>query len=386
MPDPMVHVVAVGDGACTILRPWPERHSGPTAVIDCGVWKAKSIDASSALLTALGGKMENVAEVVVSHFDWDHWGGLRNLRQFPGAHRSMPDATIYYPSMPRPIVVALYALLGPLKGTGSAVLDLQRDMKPLLRPGAALTLEPLHSKSHPITLAGDTFDVIWPPENLGSNIRQGLHNVLKDVEALADALDADGYPELRTNLDLAARATEKASTNDDSAALDAGWDLSSGDHDEVDEDMPDDDEGGSSFDNPMDAVGDLGAPGLLGSLPEKWKDEYRRVLKRARAANNDLSLVIASRTGKLIAFGDIGGGALDEALKSVQERSFDVRLAPHHGTRKLPAAMPSADWCIAQGGKKHISSWTQDHLPTHPGARECFNTHRSGDFFPATQV
>lgn len=357
---------------------------------------APATTAADKLLTALGGDMQNVEQVVVSHFDWDHWGGLRNLRKFPGAHKSMPSATIYYPSMPRPVVVALYALLGPLKGTGSAVLDLYDDMQPLLRPGATLELRPLHSGCLPVTLAGDLFDVIWPPEHLGDNIRRELRRVVKAVEALADAMNADRYPELRENLTRASRlARELPGSDGGSAAVhnepgtvpDTGidWDTSSDEHDDVaTDDVPGLDVDEHAYENPLEADEDLDAPGLLGDLPDTWKDEYRRVLTRARAANNDLSLVIASRTSRLIAFGDIGGGALAEALKSVQGRSFEVRLAPHHGTRKLPKAMPGATWCIAQGGSKHNASWARDHLPTHPGTQGCFNTYGCGDFFPAS--
>ena len=402
----MVHVVDVGDGACAILRPWPEHGLSPATVIDCGVWKSGARAAADRLLNALDGDLSEVESFVVSHFDWDHWGGLRNLAHFPTALRTLHSATLFYPSMPWRIPAALYAFMGPQAGTGSAALDLYDSMQPLLRPGQRLALRPLQSGHGSISLAGERFDVLWPPPFISRDFSRRLDGAVKAVEDLAKDLTMAGYPALAANLEAANRraAVLEDEVDADREAQGESSEQPVGDVDDVQAtyenfDWLDDDEGD---DLPLESVDEVrnGAepeneddytepddPDLhevLGALPGGFQDRYRHVLRRIRAANNDLSLVLASRSGRLVAFGDISGYALRKVLKSprLAGRRFEVMLLPHHGTHPLPGGMPEARWCVAQGGVHHLPRWQANHPAPHTDAHACWNTAERGDLFP----
>ncbi|GAA2131772.1 MBL fold metallo-hydrolase [Nocardioides bigeumensis] len=403
----MVHVVDVGDGACAILRPWPDHGLGPATVIDCGVWRARAKTAADTLLGALDGDLSEVESFVVSHFDWDHWGGLRNLEHFPTALNTLYSATLFYPSMPWRVPAALYALMGPQTGTGSAALDLSNSMHPLLRRGETLTLQPLHTGKGTIRLAGERFDVLWPPQFIDRVFSRRLDGAVKAVEDLAEDLEAAGYPTLKRNLDDARSGAATLADGveaDDGAPPDLGMRIA-GDSEAAqfpheDLDWLDTDGGDDLPLEEIDAEEALGArlehedddadpddPDLhqvLGTLPEGFTDRHRRVLRRIRAANNDLSLVLASRSGRLVAFGDISGFALRRVLISprLAGRRFEVMLLPHHGTHPLPDGMPAARWCVAQGGVHHLPRWQANHPLPHPDAHVCWNTAERGSLFP----
>lgn len=115
-------------------------------------------------------------------------------------------------------------------------------------------------------------------------------------------------------------------------------------------------------------------------LPDNFRKEYRRVLGKVRAANNNLSLVLASRSDALVAFGDLGGGPLEHVGALLKDRNFRVMLAPHHGTYALPKDMPSIRWCVAQNGKDHILRWRSNHPASSRHAVFCYSTHCTGDF------
>lgn len=119
-------------------------------------------------------------------------------------------------------------------------------------------------------------------------------------------------------------------------------------------------------------------------LSVEYTSKYKKVLRQIRRANNDLSLVLASESGKLICFGDIGGKAPEEVLLSLSNLSFDVMLAPHHGTHALPDNVPSVRWCISQGGKRHLKPRLDMHLrQQHETEKECWNTSKHGEFKPS---
>lgn len=395
----MIHVVEVGDGACSVLRPWPNHGLSPATVVDCGVWRAGARGAADKLLTALDGDLSAVESFVVSHFDWDHWGGLRNLRHFPEARGTLGSATLYYPFMPARIAAALYAFMGPHAGTGSAALDLRDALQPLLRRGDNLRLQPLHSGQRAVSLAGESFDVLWPPPFIDREFSRRLDGAVKAVEDLATDLQDAGYPILKRNLDEA---------NQGGAGLQGEFDADGPKVDlrlapvlqvEKDDwpdaeqrlDLPLEELDARARDRPRleheDDFEDADDPDLhaaLEALPDRFADRYRRVLRRIRAANNDLSLVLSSRSGKLVCFGDISGPALRHVLTlpGLKGRHFEVMLLPHHGTHPLPAGMPTARWCVAQGGIHHLPRWQTNHPKPHPEAVKCWNTGRDGGLFP----
>lgn len=406
----MLHVVPVGDGACSVWRRWPERGLGPATVIDCGVWRAGARTAADMLLTALDGDLSGVESFVVSHFDWDHWGGLRNLEHFPAALGTLDSATLYYPAMPARVVAALYSFMGPLNGSGSAALDLRNSFQPLLRSGESLTLQPLHSGHRWIWLAGAKFRVLWPPPVIDAAFSRRLDGAVKAVEDLADDLHDAGYPILKQNLDTAsagALALQREVVDEGGPEVDPALDPLLRAHDaaddaadDVEEDWREVEQGPNDFMEELDAEtldgprrqheDDGSAPddpdfyAALEALPGGFAETYRRVLRRIRAANNDLSLVLASERGKLVAFGDISGPALRQVLTSpgLKGKHFDVMLLPHHGTHPLPSGMPAARWCVAQGGVHHVPRWQANHPQPHSEAGICWNTGCHGSLPP----
>ncbi len=55
MPSPRVHVLDVGDGACTVLRSWDDGDQGPRVIVDGGTWLGDNTAVAEQLLEAMDG-------------------------------------------------------------------------------------------------------------------------------------------------------------------------------------------------------------------------------------------------------------------------------------------------------------------------------------------
>lgn len=386
MGDPEVNVLAVGDGACSVLRPWPENRPGPVVVLDCGVRRGKPTDAAQTLLDRLCGSLGDVEAIVVSHFDWDHWGGLANLRNVASPPNDLAAISLYYPAMPPRVTAAFMAMMGPLAGTGSAALDLQIALTALSPTSTPPTLRPLNNRSAPVLLAGDRFHVLWPPSQIGPNQLRAINNAVAAVDSLANDLANAGRPELRENLSRANQTAQESQEPNNQR------DLPAQERSNAQQDY-------TAWENGPDTEQDDWVPNeapLLDTIPEEWHERYKRVLNKIRSANNDLSLVLAAESGRLIAFGDIGGSALTTLLQILHGRAnrtlpdkYDVLLVPHHGSHIYRPGMPYATWCVAQSGRDHYPKWQTNHPGAKPGgpsdashrhAYKCWNTHLHGSF------
>ncbi|MBH0099362.1 MBL fold metallo-hydrolase [Salinibacterium sp. NSLL150] len=357
------------DGACTVLRPWPEHAPGPTAIIDCGAYRAPALGAAQVLWDSLGGTLAHINAIAVTHFDSDHWRGLAELRNVVGVTRDLGSCSLYYPAMPVALSSSLMAMLGSPMGTGSVALDLENCLKPLLSVAGSLRLQALTSASGPIVLAGETFDVLWPPPSIDRALSRQIHGAIVAVERLAANLAERNRPVLSQRIEEALRASDDTGERSILVPRD-------GTGDAPDDEMTED---GAFEDEPIDVPVGL-------EIPEDMLDEYRKVLKRIRRANNNLSLVLASGSGSLICFGDIGGPALRSVLANLPAHGYQVSLVPHHGTHHLPLGMPSTRWCIAQGGPQHFARWQANHVhPDKHPSQPCWNTHQKGSFQQAPQ-
>lgn len=392
MSDPEVNVLHVGDGACTVLRPWAENRPGPVVILDCGVRRGSPRGAAQTLLGWLEGTLSQAQAVVVSHFDWDHWGGLANLATLANHPVDLPAIPLYYPAMPRQVPAAFMAMMGPLSGTGSAVLDLQLALGKVSANSTLPALRPLNNRSAPVLLAGERFHALWPPSQISPNELRGINTAVTAVTSLADDLAAAGHGELKERLARANRAALELPGRLDMDSQGKGRLAVASRQGRENDDVPDL--------NADDWVPDA-ARSMLDTIPTQWHERYKRTLTKIRAANNNLSLVLAAESGRLIAFGDIGGVALTTVLRNhsapvhgtLPDR-YDVLLAPHHGTHTYPTGMPTANWCVAQGGADHYPAWVANHPHEKPDdlkgqtdsstrhANRCWHTQRDGNFSP----
>ena len=373
MTNVRVVSLAVGDGACSVVAPWPLDTPGSVGIIDCGVRRAKSSDAADMLLQELDHDLSQVDAVVVSHFDWDHWGGLKHLASRKRGDPDLGSVPLYYPTMPLRLQVTVMAFLGPMRGSGVAALDLKAALAPLQAPGHAVKLTPCHIGGPDIVVGGELFEVIWPPQVLPPAMGKSLAEAVEEAATLAADLAKAGYPQLQERIDDVYAATSGLAAVTEQIPRPASSAL---DHLEahLDEDFEEDHKifagDGVDSDDSFQMRG----------LPPEWRDTYRRVLNKVRAANNNLSLVLASRSSALVAFGDLGGPPLRHVGALLKHRSFRVMLAPHHGTYALPNDMPSAKWCVAQNGKDHVAGWRAHHVNPSTHATRCHSTHDSGTF------
>jgi len=275
--------------------------------------------------------------------------------------------------MPLRLQVTVMALLGPMRGSGVAALDLKAALAALQAPGHVLKLSPCHIGSPDILVGGELFEVIWPPRVLPPSMGSSLVEAVEEAAKLAADLAKAGYPQLQERIDDAYAATAGLP---EVAEQIPGPTSSALDHIE-----PHIDEGWEGEREVFAGDGmDADDSFRMNELPPEWRDTYRRVLSKVRAANNNLSLVLASRSSALVSFGDLGGPPLRHVGASLKHRSFRVMLAPHHGTYALPNDMPSAKWCVAQNGKDHVAGWRAHHVNPSTHATRCYSTHYSGTF------
>gem|GEM_PF-5235804 len=362
MGDPMVHVLQMSDGASTVLRPWPEREPGSSAVIDCGAYRASQQTAAERLWEALGRTFSNVGEFVITHFDLDHWGGLERLHTVPGVTADLPSATLYVPAMPRAVPQLLYALTSSSPGPGLLAIRVKSALEALLSAGSRVTVDAL-TEGRQVSLAGDSFDVLWPPRQIDRQLSRQIHGAITAIDQLAKDLAEEGHPELRDQIEEVLRTgIEESDLIEPQLAA-------------IDEDETRDDEW---LDDSADTID---PPDAL-KIPEAFHERYAAAVSRIRAANNNLSLVLASKSGSLVCFGDIGGPALRSVLASNTFSKYRVALMPHHGTRMLPIGMPVAHWCVSQDGPQHHGRNLKNHYhpDNPPGSGRCWSTHVHGEF------
>lgn len=325
------------------------------------------------LLRELHHDLRQVDAVVVSHFDWDHWGGLKHLASRKLGDPDLGSVPLYYPTMPLRLQVTVMAFLGPMRGSGVGALDLKAALAPLQAPGHAVVLTPCHTGGPDIVVGGELFEVIWPPQVLPPAMGESLAEAVGEAATLAADLAEAGYPQLQERIDDVYASTSGLPAVTEQVPRPASSDL---DHLEPHVDEGSEGEQEIVADDGMNSDDSF----QMRELPPEWRETYRRVLNKVRAANNNLSLVLASRSSALVTFGDLGGPPLRHLGVSLKHRYFRVMLAPHHGTYPLPNDMPAAKWCVAQNGKDHVVGWRAHHVSPSTHATRCYSTHESGTF------
>ena len=352
-------ILPVGDGACSVVRClWEDCEA--VAVIDCGEWCAPGSRPAGVLVDHLSANLNFVSTLVVTHFDADHWKGLRDLAPIWAESQPagfQPDVNVVYPGLP-PDVARLpsgsLALISTAAGSsGLRAMDL------------LLAWESVTKVHKSPRVAGDLFrmgcdmwEVVWPPRILPSAISDAVEEGLDDLRDLANRMDSAGHPQLRRNLEEA-------------------YEGSFGFPGKTDRNPEDSVDGildnqlhnfgiARDIDNEIDAAHDsrwLEREGdVLGeedrAIPKAFAQETRALARRLGRMNNLLSLVFHNVTNryqpKTLVLGDIEGAALQYLIYNrMLLEHYDLILAPHHGSHVVPAEFPSARVCVSQAGSRH---------------------------------
>jgi hypothetical protein len=367
-----ISVLDVGDGACSVLR---ERYGGDndrdrTAIIDCGSKDRGARSAAQSLAQELSPRdWRSLSKLVVTHFDADHWEGLLRVVDIAsvGVGDVPPALRIVFPAVPFGVdpqlpaaVMTLITTAGPF---GVQALDLRAAWHRLTR----LQLEPL-ARGDSFSLAGRSHKVVWPPERLDERATQRLNRLVQRIEEEAELLARNNYPQLRRSLHEAYQngpynrhpVPDEHLANDFRDSELPG--LEAGDRDQWPQDM-------FPQDMPIPAI------------PPDWasKRDFKNLVKRARAAQNDLSLVFHDEAqSSLLVFGDAPAPIVERVREDLHTSGYQVALAPHHGSRRLWNSAPAAETCVSQGGRRMYQYW-HNHKDTHLNSGDCRHTRDCGD-------
>lgn len=108
------------------------------------------------------------------------------------------------------------------------------------------------------------------------------------------------------------------------------------------------------------------------------RDDFSRLVKAARRAQNDLSLVFHDpERASLLVFGDAPPRIVERLSGELAARRYQVALAPHHGSHKVPGNTPAAEICVSQQGRHRGAGWP-NHRDSHANNGQCVHT-RDGE-------
>jgi Metallo-beta-lactamase superfamily len=364
-------VLDVGDGACSVLRECSEGNDAcdQTAVVDCGCSPGRAALAANILAQDLSSEdWRSLSELVVTHFDADHWEGLlRVADSAPVGSGDLPrDLRIFYPAVPFDVnlrlpagIMALITAKGPF---GVQALDLRAAWLRL----TGVQLVPL-ARDDNFSLAGRLHEVVWPPRQLKEGATQRLNRLVQEIEDQAERLADNGYPQLQVSLREAyengpfnRHPRREERTNDPADLMRAGLEAWQGD---------------------AEPQAFLLEGAINSAIPPDWarKPDFKNLVRRARAAQNDLSLIFHDAVqGSLLVFGDAPPHIVERVHNDLRSDGYQVGLAPHHGSQRLLNSAPCAGTCVSQGGRLRWRHW-QNHTSTHLNCGDCLNTFDSGD-------
>lgn len=354
----------VGDGACSVVRErfGDDDSRNRTAIIDCGGNSAK--EAALTLACHLSrADWGCLSELVVTHFDADHWIGLKRMAQsaWPGSG-GPSELPIYFPAVPFQVdrrlpgsVMTLITATGPF---GVQAMDLQAAWRRLTR----VKLIPL-AEGDPLQLAGRFHEVVWPPPQLDERSTQRLNTLVQRIESEADALADAGYPQLKRSL----RETyQNGPHNRHSGEI-------------ILADMDFEEPGrGAREDGEQEGLRLNHTPAP--AIPREWarRGDFRKLVEAARRAQNELSLVFHDRErASLLVFGDAPYPVVEMVSSELNSHHYQVALAPHHGSQEVPVNTPTAETCVSQLGRRLGQHWHY-HRNSHANNDNCLHTrHQS---------
>jgi hypothetical protein len=311
----------------------------------------------------------SLSEVVVTHFDADHWEGLlRVVDDAPVSSSAVPPyLPIFFPAVPFGVDTRLRTELMAFITTTGAYGVQALDLRAAWRRLTNVRLVPL-ARGDSFSLAGRLHKVVWPPRRLDEQSSQRLSQLVQRIEEQAEQLAHDGYPRLQDSLRDAYKGAQHSQHP-------------------VDQELGVD--GLADPTLPMPLFGEEDEKSQ-GSIPDEMpgpaipqekarSPEFKNLVRRARAAQNDLSLVFHDPLrASLLVFGDAPASVVERVRSDLRGDGYQVALAPHHGTRKLQNGAPSAEACISQAGRGLRQFWP-NHTGSHLNSGDCLNTYDDGD-------
>jgi len=363
-----ISVLAVGDGACSVVREFhgDDDPSNRTAIIDCGSRSPGAVSAAHLLRHHLScADWRSLSELVITHFDADHWEGLLRLAEGapPGSSDAPPRLPVYFPAVPfnvdRRLPASLMAFITAADHFGVQAMDLRASWRTLTR----LEFRPL-AKGARFPLAGRLHDVVWPPPYLDDQRTRRLDALVQQIDAEAELLAKQGHQRLQQSLSETYRNSPYNRHLDELNAADSRdfrnpFPLAEGEEEPWNV-RPDD---------PSDPA-----------IPSEWADRrgFKNLVRRARAAQNDLSLVFHDpERASLLVFGDAPLYVVERVSDELSSHTYKVALAPHHGSRKVPDNIPTAEFCVSQQGRLLQRCWHY-HWKSHVNSGNCHNTLYDG--------
>jgi hypothetical protein len=178
-------------------------------------------------------------------------------------------------------------------------------------------------------LAGCLHRVVWPPRHLDDRSTQRLNRLVQRIEAEAEHLAAAGYRQLQQSLRETYqngpynRHPGELAVEDFRDFGEPGLEVEEGDVD--------------SQDPPREDASNV-------AIPPEWarRSEFASLVKAARRAQNDLSLVFHDPEGaSLLVFGDAPRRVVEQVRDELSAHRYQVALAPHHGSQKVPGNAPT---------------------------------------------
>jgi hypothetical protein len=221
-----------------------------------------------------------------------------------------------------PAGVLAFVSRGPY---GVAPVDLRQRLEAAIAPGGHLRATAL-VRGDAVTLAGETFEVLWPPADLLVDDHPFLARAVAGVRKLAaqipeleenlTAVEA----ELRESLDPSGRrrdSIDHEQTTRDVDTEELGRPFEDSGNDGYDVPSVNDEEDGEYIDGPKPV-----------NIPPELRDTFTKVYSDIRKANNDLSLILASRSGHLVCYGDADGPGLEQRPRISSAPASSCRLPP----------------------------------------------------------
>lgn len=398
-----ISVLDVADGACSVLRPSRSRYPGELTVIDCGSTGISARTAMLRLLDEINFRPWEITTIVVTHFDADHYEGFLCLAEYMKCEgMQFPKLNLIAPRLPDAAgdyLLSYMALITTMSGLRS--LDLVKALRDVTVKNQ-FSYTPVVRGGPDFSAAYSKFSVHWPPYKMPNRVAGEVQTAMDRFKELADELKARNLPDLDNNL-KAAREGLWANTRlirSDSEQIDEGIredELSEEvqqveeaktegsteqiDDGKVDDELSKDDqkveEMQAEADTDEDEENDNFQFSSDVNIPTDLQEKFKKAKLAFNKANNNMSIVFDDRHSRhLVVFGDAGPRVVNWISQRKElANTYEVMLAPHHGTHCLPPAFATNAWiCISQNGYKREHKWRENHLSTHKNFQRCKST------------